>query len=93
MQVISLIDAHFAKAGLPVYLRPYTVIPNRSGLGNNIGAILEVIPNVRDSICIYKLVVIYLFNKTYVLLSQFCRINTYINIYVYIHVITLIPIS
>jgi hypothetical protein len=48
MQVISLLDAHFAKAGLPVYLRPYTVIPNRSGLGNNIGAILEVIPNVRQ---------------------------------------------
>ena len=51
MQVITLLEGHFKAAGLPAFLRPYTIIPNRTGAGNNIGAILEVVQQVQQNLC------------------------------------------
>jgi hypothetical protein len=49
MQVVSLLAEHFKRIQLPAVLYPYCIIPTRSGPGRNIGAILEVVPQVSEN--------------------------------------------
>jgi len=52
LQIIKAFDEIFKKVGLDVFVCPYKTIPTRSGEDNNIGGIIEVIPDTssRDQI-------------------------------------------
>ncbi len=48
IQVVRLLRDLYATLGLPVYMYPYSVIPNRTGPEKSIGGILQVVPNVKS---------------------------------------------
>ena len=52
VQVMRLLRDVFKAIGTPLYLRPYTIIPNRTGADQAIGGIIECLENVlsRDQI-------------------------------------------
>ena len=48
IQIIQLFDEAFKSAGLPLYLKPYKVIANRTGNDMAIGGIIEVVPQCKS---------------------------------------------
>eukprot|EP00937_MAST-01D_sp_MAST-1D-sp2_P000237 g237.t1 len=48
IQIIQLFSDAFQSAGLPLYLKPYRVIANRTGDDMAIGGIIEVVPQCRS---------------------------------------------
>jgi hypothetical protein len=48
IQIIQLFSDCFKSAGLPLYLKPYRVIANRTGDDMAVGGIIEVVPECRS---------------------------------------------
>ena len=60
IQIVRMLRDLYSSLKLPVYMYPYSVIPNRTGPEKSIGGILKVVPNVksRDQLVINSIIML-----------------------------------